>query len=134
MPTQLTTVGLYWFVVGGSESGTEHSYTMWDVLTGLVGECLAKKTPTTGGRYLPYVSYLRGRPASKVYLAYTRPCIRPSYTYAYAALALTSAGVLIGREAAKAIHSLIQRKACSLSTLEPTDANCRAISTAITAR
>jgi hypothetical protein len=69
-----------------------------------------------------------------VYLVYPRPCIKLSYAYTYAALTLTLAGLLIGREAAKAIHNLIQRKASSLSTHEPVDARWLALSTAITAR
>lgn len=47
---------------------------------------------------------------------------------------LASLELLAGREAAKAIHNLIQRKACSLSVDEPADAICIALSTAMTAR
>lgn len=57
----------------------------------------------------------------------------PHFFGAYqAAVALTE--LLTGREAAKAIHNLIQRKACSLSADEPADAICIALSTAMTAR
>ena len=58
---------------------------------------------------------------------------QPHFLGVYQA-AVALAEVLIGREAAKAIHNLIQRKACSLSADEPADAICMALSTAAIAR